>query len=204
MKKLTFLILLSLVGCSHTRKAVELNSHKRVALVEIEGPKEARNQLEVSLINRVIESGDFELVDQHATSAAKSEYPTKNQWPDLGRKVDADYLLSLKVTQFNIKEHQGLDRVQEEDSLLAQEQRDPDAAHTTNYKKVKTLEGLFSVQATFFDVKRKNTAFETQAHAEQTIGSTSSGMRRLQLLEKLSNKVISDVIIAAKEKEVEK
>lgn len=185
-----------LFGCAHQKKngvaAADLQN-KRVALAEIKAGPDSKPQVEVALINALIEKGYFEIVDRSSVAEAIATYPTETDWPRLGKKVGADYILSLEVLEFDVKEREGFDSVTEEDSLLAEEAHSKKPVLGTRYVKVKGYEGTVRIRGRLFDVPREKIVFEGEGSSSEKHTSTEQGgaPRKLQLLEKLSTQAMN-------------
>lgn len=171
-----------------------------MALAEIKGGVESRNHIEVALVNEIIDRGRFEIVDRTTVQKALATYPTEADWQGLGQKIGADYILAFRVDSFDVNERQGYDKVEEEDSALAEE-LGTDEAVATRYVKVKSYQGNVTLQGRFFDVAFDRVSYEGKGMATEAIasndlstkkGARSEMPRKMQLLEGLSQKAVRD------------
>lgn len=186
-----------LQGCAH-KKTVErvtlrnLQS-KRVALAEVKGSKESIKHAEVAILNEILDRGRFQIVDRATVQEALVSYPTEQDWSGLGRKTGADYVLSINVKNFDIKERKGYDAVTEEDSVLTEESGSSKPVVGTRYVKVKSYEGLVKLACKLYDVAAGQMTYEGEGLATETKNSRDADFpRRMQLLESLSGKAIND------------
>jgi len=198
------------IGCGHKKdvRSVTLNElqSKRVAMVEIDAPPESKQHVEVAIINEILDEGRFQITDRTTVLDALSTYPDEADWQRLGKKIGADYVLQVKLNDFRIADRQGLDRVQEEDSLLTQESGESKPVVVTRYVKVKALDGVVSLHAKFFDVAANEITYQGRGEAServnsrdyaQTVAEASTSKKKLmpgkmKLLERLTSMAIRD------------
>lgn len=181
-------------GCAH-KKAFdrdELQS-KRVALAEIKSAAQSKTQVEVAIINEILEHGRFEIVDRTSVQEALVTYPTQTDWKRLGEKLDADYIMSVRVAEFKVDERHGYDVTEEEDSVLAEEAGQSKPIKTKNYYKVKSYTGFVRLLIVLFDVKRDAIAYQGSGESNQTVNSRDMNMPgKMKLLETLTHKAVTD------------
>jgi hypothetical protein len=186
-----------LSGCAH-KKAVEPLTRealrgKRVALADVRGAGESKTHVEVALVNEVIENGRFEIVDRATVQSALAEHPTDADWQALGKAVGADYVLSVNVSEFNVAERSGLDRVEYEDSVLAEERGERKPVQATRYSRVKSLEGSVKLSALLFDVSENIIVHQGFGSATKTANSRERKVPgKMALLEELSARAMRD------------
>lgn len=165
---------------------------KRVVLAEVKGPKDLQTIVEVGIVNEIIDKGRFEIVDRTTTQKALVTYPDPSDWARLGKKLKADYVLSVDAKDSDINEHEGYDRVEEEDSVLAEE-RGQSSAIGARYVRVKSFEGSVNLHFQFFDVAQGKITFDDVGVAEETVHSREAQMPgKMAFLEKLVTHAVSD------------
>lgn len=197
---LTLLFVLSafLGGCAHKKSADHISrddlTTKLVALADISGAEEAKLQVEVAIVNEIIDKGRFRIVDRGTVREALVTYPADSDWQRLGKKLGADFVFSIRIQEFHVVERQGYDRVQEEDSVLAEESGEPNKKVIgTRYVKVKSYEGSVKLSAMLFDVAEGAIIYQGTGLATDTVSSRDKDAPgKLKLLEKLSAKAITD------------
>lgn len=189
-----FLILL--FGCAHKKESQPLTQQslhaKKVALAEIKGSKEARTQFEVSLVNAIIEKGHFEIIDRATVQEALAEFPAESDWKQLGERLGADYILAIDVTEYKVDEKQGVDRIEEEDSLLTEEQHSKQKLKGMRYVKVKAYHGQVTFTGKFFNVHKNAMAFQGEGKSSDLINSRDRDFPKSKLLflEGLANRAV--------------
>lgn len=186
-----------LAGCAHkkTIQPVTLSNlvDKHVALAEVKGSVESVKHVEVAIINEILDHGRFMIVDKATVQDALSIYPTESDYEGLGKKVGADYVLGVKIKNFDIKERQGYDKVVTEDSVLTEESGEKKPVMGTRYVKVKSFEGLVKLECTFFDVLANKVTYQGIGEATATENSRDKKyMGKMDLLERLSGQAITD------------
>lgn len=184
-------------GCAHKKdvKALTLDElqSKRVALAEIEGAAESKNMVEVAIINEILEKGRFEVVDRKTVKDALATYPTERDWKRLGEKLGADYIMSIRISEFKVDEHQGYDAVEEVDSVLTEESGESKPVVGKRYVKVKSYSGHVKLDTILFNVAQDAIVYRGVGEAASTVGSGDKSMpRKMQLLEQLAQRAISD------------
>ncbi len=195
---LVALVLLSLLltSCSHkkTKKALTQDElrNKVVALVDVNGAKEAKLQTEVAIVNEIISKGRFQIVDRATVQSALVEHPTEADWQALGRQVHADLLLKIDILEFKVDSRQGYDGVEEEDSLLSSEHRESRSTKWKHLYKVKAQQGFVKVRARFFDVKDATFVVDRESEAERTYNSREGELpRNMKILEDLTQHAVA-------------
>lgn len=194
--RLSFLPLLFFaMGCAAKKPATTLHRDelvgKKVAIANVDGPKEARKHVEVALINEVIDQGRFEVLDRTSVREALSVYPHHSDWKRLGDHLKADFILNVKVIHFTVKEREGFDAVEEEDSLLTEESGASEAIRGRRYVKVKGNAGHVRLKMTFFDVGQNKILHDGYGEALETVNSRDNPKGgKMALLEKLTEKAV--------------
>ncbi|MBI3542568.1 MAG: hypothetical protein HY075_04760 [Deltaproteobacteria bacterium] len=173
--------------------------NKQVALAEVKGSPESVKHVEVAIINEILDKGRMQIVDHATVQDALVAYPTEHDYGRLGKKVGADYVLAVKIKNFDINEREGYDKVTEEDSVLAEESGERGAKVLgTRYEKVKGWNGLVKLQCTFFDVAADKVTYEGFGEAADTWNTRDKDkhekgyMGKMQLLEQLAGRAITD------------
>ncbi len=166
---------------------------KIIALAEVRGSKEARDLVEVALVNDIIEKGSLYVVDRATVAEALTAYPAENDRQRLGKKVGADYVLTLAIEEFKVVDRQGLDAVEEEDSVLTEEWREKKPVIAKSYKKVRGVEGIVRLRFDFLEVGTGENAYSGAGEARETFNSRERDLpRKMQLLESLTSQAVSD------------
>lgn len=195
MKLLAILLMLSAAGCASKKAKLNLDDlvTKKVALAEIEGPKDARQQVEVSIVNEIISNGRFEIVDRATVAEARVIYPHESDWQRLGKKVGADFIFAVTVKDFSVKEREGYDDiVNENDTEMREEQRSSEKMSSTRYEKVKGLTGHVALECKFFDVEKNQMRYAGSGEATETLNTRDKGFNgKLSLLERLSKLAVT-------------
>lgn len=194
MKKiiiLTFLILS--FGCAK-KHTDEFNARsltgKNVAIAHIDGPKEARRFVEVAIVNEVIANGRFAVVDRIATQEAMIDYPAINDRQKLGKKLGADYVLSVQIDDYKVVDRHGYDQVEEEDSVLAEEMHESEVK-TKKYYKVKASDALVKIYFSFVNVQTGEVQFSGTGSSSLRIDSRDTkNMGKMHLLEEATNDAV--------------
>ena len=200
MKKtfILFSLLFISVGCSGKKKKSEFSlkvlQEKRVALVDVQGAKESKIQVEISLLNEIIDNGRFQIIDKATVDEAMSVYPAESDYKALAKKIEADLLLAIKIETYDIVERKGYDKVEEEDSVLTQESGQGKTVIGTRYVKVKSLEGKVSLVGSFYDGETGELIKHVVAEAHQNLNSRDQVIqRKMQLLESLSKQAVHNL-----------
>jgi hypothetical protein len=200
MKKILTIvsILAFAVGCSGKKKKNDLSlkelQEKRVALVDVQGAKDSKIQVEISLLNEIIENGRFQIVDKATVDEAMSIYPAETDYKALAKKIEADLLLAIKIETYDIVERKGYDKVEEEDSILAQESGESKVVIGSRFVKVKSLEGKVSLIGFFYDGDTGELIKRVVAEAHQNLNSRDQVIqRKMQLLESLSKQAVHNL-----------
>lgn len=168
---------------------------KRVAMTEIKGSPEEVKHVEVAIINEILDRGRFQIVDKATVQDALVAYPTESDYEGLGKKVDADYVLAVKVKDWVVDERKGYDKVESEDSVLEQESGEKGKKVVgTRYVKVKGWRGRVKLECDFWDVGAGKMTYSGFGEASDTWNSRDHQdyMGKMQLLEQLSAKAITD------------
>lgn len=193
------LLLLFVPACASKKKnqTETLSQHalrgKIIALAEVRGPKEARDLVEVALVNDIIEKGSLYVVDRTTVAEALATYPAENDRQRLGQKVGADYVLTLAIEEFKVIDRQGLDAVEEEDSVLTEEWREKKTVVAKSYKKVRSSEGIVRLRFDFLDVSTGERAYSGVGEVRETFHSRERDLpRKMQLLESLTSQAVTD------------
>ena len=191
------LLALAIQGCAHKKSVEPLTRDtlvsRLVALAEVTGAAESRTHVEVALINEIIEKGRFEVVDRATMAAALADFPTEADWQKLGRSVKADFVLAVNINKFDVTERRGLDRVEYEDSVLAQEAGQSKPLKATRYEKVRSLEGTVRLSAVFFDVAENVIVHQGFGEATETANSRDRKVEgKMALLERLTARAMRD------------
>jgi hypothetical protein len=119
-------------------------------------------------------------------------YPDESDWEKLGKKLKADYVLSVDAKDAEITEREGYDRVEEEDSVLAEERRESSAVGV-RYVRVKSYDGVVKLRFRFFDVSQRKVTFDAIGTAEEVLHSRQEQMPgKMVFLEKLVNHAVGD------------
>lgn len=186
-----------LEGCAHKKIAEPMTrrqlQNKRVALAEIRGATESKSHVEVAIINEIIDQGRFEIIDRSTVQDGLVTYPTESDWQRLGKKINADYILSVRIAEFKVTERQGLDSVVEEDSVLEEESGEHKPLKSSRYVKVKSYDGSVKLDAIFFDIAENAIIYEGTGAAKELRNSRDGAIPgKMELLEKLSAKAIRD------------
>jgi hypothetical protein len=186
-----------LIGCAHKKTVEQITQDqlqsKRVALVEIKGADEATAHVEVAVLNQIRDKGRFEIVDKPSVQDALVIYPDESDWQRLGKKVGADYLLSIKVVEFNVLERAGLDRVKEEDPVLEQESGEKKKVIASRYVKVKSYQGDVRLSCIFYDVKENAIVYQGLGVASDTLNSRDGALPgKLHFLEQVTAKAMDN------------
>lgn len=195
MLPLTVVLFLVSQGCGHKKdlkpfQTQQLQS-KQIALAEIRGAAGAKKQVEVALVNEIIEEGRFQIVDRATVQEALTAYPHESDWQRLGQKVGADYVMSLEIAEYGVRERQGHDKVEEDDSQLAADYGTTKPMKATRYVKVKSFEGFVKVNGLFFDVAENAIVYKGAGTASRVQSSRGAApLGKLRLLEDLSAKAI--------------
>lgn len=184
-------------GCSHKKDIKQLSKEdlqsKRVALVEIKGAPESKNQVEIAIINEILEHGRFEIVDRVTVQDALTTYPTESDWKRLGDKVDADYIMSVRIAEFKVDERQGYDKLVEEDSVLAEEAGQTKPMMGTRYQKIKAYSGFVRLNIIMFDVDQNAIIYQGAGQASETQNSRDMKLPgKMKLLETLAHRAVTD------------
>ncbi len=198
--KLLKLALITLVVCSAgcaKKKAETLNlrmlESKKVAVAEITGDEKSAKMVEIALVNEIIEQGRFQIVDRTTVKEALVTYPAENDRVRLGKKVGADYVLSVAIQEFKVTDRSGLDQVEEEDSQMTEEWKSSDPIKTKSYVKVKGREGIVRLMFKFLDVEKDEVIFKGIGSGRETVNSREQTIPgQLKLLEGLSNRAVRD------------
>ena len=180
-------------GCAHKPKQLTQRDlrNKTVALVDVDGAKEARLQIEVSLVNEVITQGRFQLVDKKTVDDALVEAPHESDWPRLGRALGADLILAIHVDEYLTRKRTGYDVNEEEDSILSEENREARDTKWKKYSKVKAIEGHVKFTLKFYDVAAKKMLFQGPTEAEKSFNSRDTELpRSMKLLETLTTEAL--------------
>ena len=188
---------LTLSSCAHKKKKPELTLEylrdKAVALVAIEGAKEAKLQVETAIVNEIIENGRFHLIDRKSVQNALAEAPSESDWPRLGEALKADLLLKVDILEFKTDKRTGYDSVEEEDSLLSAEHRESRSKQWKKYYKVSQREGYVKLQLSFYDVASRTVFASQTTEASEAHNSRDGDVpRALKLLETLCAKSIGN------------
>lgn len=166
---------------------------KIIALAEVRGSKEARDLVEVALVNDIIEKGSLYVVDRATAAEALVTYPAENDRQRLGKKVGADYVLTLAIEEFKVTDRQGLDAVEEADSVMTEEWHEKKPVAAKSYKKVRSSEGIVRLRFDFLDVGTGERADEGVGEARETFNSRERDLpRKMQLLESLASRAVAD------------
>lgn len=184
-------------GCGHKKDVKQLSKDdlqgKRVALADIKGGNESKSHVEVALINEILDQGRFEIIDRKTVKDAQATYPTEGDWKRLGEKVGADYVLAVRIVEFKIDEHQGYDKVEEEDSVLTEESGASKPVIGKRYQKIKAYEGNVKLDMKLFDVAQDKIAYQGRGEAKELMSSRDKSLpRKMQLLESLTHKAVND------------
>lgn len=184
-------------ACSHKKDIKQLSKEdlqsKRVALVEIKGAPESKTQVEVAVINEILEHARFEIVDRATVQDALTTYPTESDWKRLGSKVDADYVMSVRIAEFKVDERQGYDKVVEEDSVLAEEAGQSKPVMGTRYQKIKAYSGYVRLNIIIFDVSQNAIIYQGAGQAHETQNSRDMKLPgKMRLLEILTHNAVTD------------
>jgi len=182
------------IQCAHKEKKTSSNleiQKKRVALAEVKGPKEAKTHVEVALVNEIIGKGHCEIVDRATVQGALTIYPTPSDWVRLGKKIGADYILAIQVHQFEVKEREGLDRIEEEDSVLTAEAKSSEPVMAARYVKIKSYEGVVTLEFQFFDVDKNQSRSQMKTTTKESLNSRDAPLpSKLEFLDLLTTKTI--------------
>ena len=183
-------------GCSHKKVKERLSQKdlrsKVVALIGVDGAKEAALQTEIAIVNQVIEKGTFQIIDRAAVQAALVGHPADGDWVALGHELNADYVLRLTVVEFKAETRQGYDVNEEEDSLLSTENRTPRKQKWKHYSKVKSQEGYVKLRVEFFDVATHEMAQSEATEARRIFNSRDGEIpRKLKMLEELTAQAVA-------------
>lgn len=147
----------------------------------------------MALVNEILDHGRFEIVDRKTVQDAKATYPTEADWKRLGEKVGADYILSVRIAEFKIDEHQGYDKIEEEDSVLTEESGESKPVIGKRYQKVKAYEGRVKLDMKLFDVAQDKVAYQGIGEASELMNSRDKSLpRKMQFLESLTHKAVND------------
>ncbi len=196
MKKL-FLISIAVymlgIGCAK-KHTDEFNARsltgKNVAIAHIDGPKEARHFVEIAIVNEVIAAGRFSVVDRTATQEAMVDYPALNDRQKLGKKLGADYVLSVHIDDYKVVDRQGYDKVEEEDSVLAEEMHESNVK-TNHYYKVKASDALVKLYFSFVNVQTGEVQFTGTGTSSLRIDSRDAkNMGKMHLLEEATTDAV--------------
>ena len=178
-------------GCSSAPRTTPRLSElvgKRVALIEVEAEPTQRSMIEVALVNNLQREGSFELISKEEIQQAKTAPNVDTSDPQsIGRKLKADYVLRIQGLTFDAQERQGYDRVEFEDSQLAEE-RGESARMSQRLVKVKSLTGTVALKIRFTPVGATGTAAGSR-EATQTVTDTvraSEEKGAIRLPEKMS------------------
>lgn len=195
----TILIILFLPACASKKKNLSEPLTQRtlrgkiIALAEVRGPKEARDLVEVALVNDIIDKGSLYIIDRPTVAEALATYPAENDRQRLGKKVGADYVLTLAIEEFKVVDRQGLDALEEEDSVMTEEWREKKPVVAKSYKKVRSSEGIVRLRFDFLDVGTGERAYAGIGEARETYNSRERDLpRKMQLLESLATQAVSD------------
>lgn len=193
---LSLLALILAAGCAGKKPITLLTQEnlqdKRVAVAEIDGPKEARKHVEVALANEIIEHGRFQIIDRTTVNDAKVTYPDRSDWKRLGEKVGADYVLGVKILDFSIKEREGYDSVEEEDSLLTEEAKSDEPIVGKRYVKVKGDAGSVRLKMSFYDVAQGKMLQEGVGQASDNLNTRDGNIRKMDFLESLTAQAVQN------------
>jgi hypothetical protein len=186
-----------LAGCAHKKVHEPLTlkrlQGKRVALAQIDAEKDERTHIEVGILNELLDKGRFEIVDRATVQDALVAYPAESDWQRLGKKVGADYVLSVRVKEFSVDERQGYDKVTEEDSLLTEESGESKPVVGTHFKKVRGFMGAVRLSCMFYDVADGAIIYQGFGVAGETLNSRDGSLPgKMSMLEKLTGKAITN------------
>jgi hypothetical protein len=169
---IVFLFLFSqfaLTGCAHKNAINPFSSaelqNKRLALIEIKGLSDEKSRVETAVLNEIAAERRFQLVDRKIVQNALAANSFENDWQQLGRKIGADYLLSLRVNNFIATESHGV-------------------------KNSKIYEGTMRLTAIFYDVESGAIVYQGMGAANESTGVAD----KTKLLEKLTAKSARDAL----------
>ncbi|GEM_PF-1623947 len=185
------LLFMVISACSGKKPANKLYSEdlvgKTVAIAQIDAAKESRAHVEVAIINEVIDQGRFEVLDRTTVLDALSTYPDRSDWKRLGDFLKSDFILGVKVVDFTVKERQGYDTIEEDDSLLTEESGSSKTVRGKRHVKVKGNAGKVRLKLTFFDVAQDKVLHEGFGEASETVNSRDNPEGgKMALLERLT------------------
>lgn len=163
---------------------------KKVALVDIQGEPTTRRIIEVALVNQLIRTGSFLLIQKSEVESARSatdQDPTDND--TLARKSGADYALKTRVLKFEASEHEGFSEESNEDSQLELERGNGKAQRIY---RVKSIDAQVQVLLEFKNLKTQEVRTGiAEAREESYADEKDSAIHlppKLRLLEKLTQK----------------
>lgn len=148
-----------------------------MALVGIEGEPTAARTVEVALVNELVKSGAFELVNKREARA-----------DDHG---GAEYLLRIQVLEFSATEQTGYDEVEVEDSQLKEETGD---GKTKRILKAKSMKGTVRCRFDFTTVATNEVRTATTESSETLVANEEKAAihlpPKLRFLEGLAQKTL--------------
>jgi hypothetical protein len=105
----------------------------------------------------------------------------------------ADYILSIRILEFESLEKAGYDKVVEEDTVLTEESGERKSVQGTRYVKVKSDTGSVKLNLILFDVAENAITYQGIGTATEVRNSRDKGMPgRMRLLELLTRRAVTD------------
>ncbi len=189
-----------LTSCSTAKKKTtpELSKleGKKVALISIDGEETAKKVIEVSLVNQLLKTGYFELIEKEVILKAKTR-PEVNPLDvrQIAKTSGADYALEAKVLDFTGEDSEGFNKVTVNDSQMAKERGEKERM-VERLVKVKKREARVAIELTFTEVagdqdKRVGVAGASESVTDSEEKEAIHLPPKLRLLESVAEKAFA-------------
>ena len=197
MRRLVFVICLSLAACSSAKKKTPELSElegKRIAVVEIKGESTARRIVEVALVNQIAKRGTFELINKRDIQKVRNRPEIKvDDWSAIGRAVGADYVLQAEVVTFDATTREGYSEEVVHDSVLEEERGD---GETKRLYKVRSMTGTVAIDIRFTELATGDVRSALAKHSDKVVVEAKNRAAhlppKLRYLERLTNHAFNE------------
>lgn len=150
---------------------------KKVALVDVQGEKTARQAVEVALINQLTQRGTFIILPKQEVEAARVQFQQDpSNWKGVAQRAGADFALKARVLEFKSDEHVGYSKETINDSQMEAETGE---GKTERLYKVKSLTGSVRVELQFADVATGDTRVGVSEKQGEAVADERNGAAHL-------------------------